>query len=169
LVALLAAGRADADEPITLANWVNHPAIKEVRGVYAEVQSLATAMRLNGEVSQHCEEGRFGATASAYQGVVRLHVFEGATDDQWGTESSYYDAKGVLRFIFFRRGAWNGATKEARVYFDASGRQIWSIEKHTGEYAWAEGPEIVRDPREAVRLLCDDARRGPLAPIQHWQ
>ena len=130
LVTLLAPCPLLGQQPITDANWRNHPAIVTVRRMVLAIDSAA----LHGKLRQRtdsavCEGGRVRLAAHLFTdsaGHVRKYVLVGGSDDAAGDATYYYDASGTLRFIFARTNAVNGTEREDRTYFDAAGSQLYA-------------------------------------------
>lgn len=126
LAGLLALAPLAATEPITEKNWLNHPAIVEVRNLFNQIEkgiaeqhwSLDSALYNPALIQDTC-------VWRDPAGVVRKVQTSLGGEDSAVTLDHYYDAAGALRFVFARAGAVNGTKVEYRVYFDARGRRIW--------------------------------------------
>ena len=143
-------------QTITATNWPSHPAILEIRGIYAGVNALIAQKKLRLEVktfpycpSWDLERKRY----SSADGVVRRYVKAGGSDDSAVTFEHTYDALGRLRFVLVTAGAVNDTQLEQRWYFDASGKQLWVDRRMTGPgYTFSDADflrEMVRNPRKA--------------------
>lgn len=135
LFCAMATANALAAEPITNANWMSHPDIVAVRALYQEAQSLQTTDKLK-EVKREfefCEPGQDTSRALYTKAAdePRIYRYEGGSDDSSVTRELYYDTSGILRFAFITASASNGTTVEHRVYFSATAKKIWEIQKKT--------------------------------------
>lgn len=127
-----AAGANDADEtstaavsasaPITLANWIAHPRIVEVRETVKAIDKLSLTRTEN----PGCDGGNVKFTDGS--GTIRKLVSnggEGGFSSEW---TYYYDASGKPRFAFnVTRDDERGEAKQQRAYYDASGAPIWHV------------------------------------------
>lgn len=144
---------------ITSKNWTDHPAVKEIRDMYAEVMQLMEAKKLVRKEKnfEDCEpyQDTVRIVYADSRGTIRNYYVDAGSDDSMVRRDFYYDKDGKLRFAFIRGGAVNGTKIEHRIYFDPSGKRIWEIQK------LVEGPgytfpqdtwpddEIVYDPIRA--------------------
>ena len=131
-------------QEITEKNWMNHPAIVEIRKIYAEVEKLADAGKLETiekdfQVYQQDEfitmYGEWDKSAPIDPGYwLRKLIFDindPELDFRW--EATYYYEKKLLsdgtqgrpRFIFALAESKTGARVEYRLYFDAVGKILW--------------------------------------------
>lgn len=123
-------GELNASAPITLANWISHPKIVEVRRVVEEID----AAKFAAESKEMCQDAGHGEVertklTDAHLTIRELVVAFGSEDSAM-TDSYYYDAAGTLRFAFRTRNDVHGNQNETRVYFDAQGKSIWEIGRH---------------------------------------
>ena len=143
-------------QTITASNWQSHPAILEIRGIYAGVNALIAQkkLRLEQKAFGYCpswdlERKRY---ASA-NGVVRRYVKTGGSDDSAVTLEHTYDVLGRLRFVLVKAGAVNNTRLEQRWYFDSSGKSLWVDRRQTGPiYTFSDADflrEMVRNPKKA--------------------
>ena len=143
-------------QTITARNWQSHPAILEIRGIYAGVNALIAQkkLRLEAKTFGYCPswdlERKKYASAN---GVVRRYVKAGGSDDSAVTLDHTYDALGRLRFVLVKAGAVNDTQLEQRWYFDASGKQLWLDRRQTGPgYTFSDADfrrEMVFNPKRA--------------------
>ena len=143
-------------QTITAKNWQSHPAILEIRGIYAGVNALIAQkkLRLETKTFAYCPswdlERKQYASANA---VVRRYVKAGGSDDSAVTLDHTYDALGRLRFVLIKAGAVNDTQLELRWYFDASGKQLWVDRRMTGPgYPLSNANflrAMVRNPKKA--------------------
>ncbi|MBX3229046.1 MAG: hypothetical protein KIT84_01810 [Labilithrix sp.] len=122
-------GEVNADAEITMANWISHPKIVEVRRIVEEIDvaSFATVTKELCEGSTHGELERTKLTDA--HGVVRELVIGSGSEDSAQTDSYYYDAAGTLRFAFLTHADVHGNQSELRVYNDAAGHRIWEVSR----------------------------------------
>lgn len=143
-------------QTITAKNWQSHPAILEIRAVYADVNALIAQKKLKLEVKtfDYCpswdlERKKYAST----NGIVRRYVKAGGGDDSAVTLDHTYDGLGRLRFVFVAAGAVNDTKLEQRWYFDVNGKQLWVDRRQTGTgYAFADADfrrEMVFNPKKA--------------------
>ncbi len=137
-------------------NWQSHPAILEIRGIYADVNALIAQKKLK------LEQKAFGYCPSwdlerkqysSVNGVVRRYVKAGGSEDSAVTLEHTYDASGRLRFVLVKAGAVNDTHLEQRWYFDTSGKSLWVDRRMTGPgYTFSDADflrEMVRNPKKA--------------------
>lgn len=143
-------------QTITSQNWQNHPAILEIRGIYAGVNALIAQKKLTVQQKtfNYCpsldlERKQY----SSANGIVRRYVKGGGSDDSSVTFEHTYDALGRLRFVLVTAGAINDTHLEQRMYFDTSGKTLWSDRRMTGPgYPFDDAyflRALVRDPKKA--------------------
>ena len=116
--------------PITEENWREHPAIKEIRRVFQDVESLRETERLRRKkrVFTNCLEYKDDLSRTLYTdpvGTPRLYTRQAGSDDSAITIKSYYDAQARLRFVLADAGAVNSTSMRIRVYFDEAGNRLW--------------------------------------------
>lgn len=143
-------------QTITAKSWQSHPAILEIRGIYAQVNALIAQKKLTLEQKSgpYCPswdlERKKYASAN---GVVRRYVKAGGSDDSAVTFDHTYDASGRLRFVFVKAGAVNDTQLEQRWYFDVNGKSLWIDRRQTGPgYTFSDADflrEMVRNPKKA--------------------
>jgi hypothetical protein len=136
---------AKVGDPITLKNWLTHPKIVEVRKIVHDIDAsrLTTTHRDNlcegvGDASRELGVDRTGK--------VRKLVLSAGSDDSAATETYYYDASGKLRFAFQSGGDVHGGAFEMRVYFDASGNAIWSVNRSARTPDMQGDPDLTKAP-----------------------
>ena len=157
---------------ITSKNWVDHPAVKEIREMYAEVRQLMDAKKLVRK-EKHFED------CEPYQDAVRImyadsrhtvrnYYVDAGSDDSLVRRDFYYDKDGKLRFAFIKGGAVNGTTIEHRIYFDPAGKRIWEIQKLVKgpgytfpQDTWPDD-DIVYDPGKAFNAsnICKEVSKS---------
>ena len=121
-----------ASEPITRKNWINHPAIVEVRGIYSAVMKDKTlTVKTKKFNMEYCEPGEDESRAiyRDKNGVIRIYRFSGSFEDTTAQREIVYDEIGTIRFAFIKAGAANGTKIEHRVYFSDAGQKIWEIQE----------------------------------------
>ncbi len=140
-------------QTITSKNWQSHPAILEIRGMYKAVNGLIAAKKLKLEKKSfgYCPNWDLDRSKySSASGVVRRYIKSGGSDDSAVTFEHTYDALGRLRFVLVTAGAVNDTHLEERMYFDISGKTLWTDRRMTGPgYPFYFLPELVRDPKKA--------------------
>ena len=143
-------------QTITAKNWQSHPAILEIRKIYADVNALIAQkkLRLEKKTFGYCPSWDLERTKYATaNGVVRRYVKAGGGEDSAVTLDHTYDAAGRLRFVFVKAGAVNDTQLERRWYFDASGKSLWVDRRQTGTgYAFDDADfrrEMVWNPKKA--------------------
>ncbi|MCB1317416.1 MAG: hypothetical protein KDK27_15745 [Leptospiraceae bacterium] len=127
-----AASPSESSEPITEQNWLNHPRIRAIRDLYADIESCTQSDRCSRTEKQdeYCGPGtpiKRVIWRDKSDRVVKYSVDSGS-DDAAITTNHYYDRDSRLRFVFITGGAYNDARLEQRIYFDESGARIW--ERH---------------------------------------
>lgn len=132
LLALAPVASGLDDQPITLQNWKNHPAVKEVRAIQAEIARGIKAGKYTVKErhydtdSQRCT-GSYPIVDEAiyldHQGhAVLYRVRQMAYHDDMFIMDRYYDGSGRLRFYFEDRWSYN-----TRIYFGRNGKEFWSV------------------------------------------
>ncbi len=160
LLVLLPVGTL-AGEAITDKNWSNHPKIRKIRNLYTEINSSEKADKLKKE-SKKCVlyDGNVEIEGQLYRdqrGSVRKYVVDGGTGDSRGRAEYYYDEKGISRFTYRFRGAYNGTETEDRIYFDEKGRHLYTNHKAKGPgYTESGLADSVTDPRADYSDLCKE-------------
>jgi hypothetical protein len=138
-----------AAQPITLANFINHPKIQEVRAEVAAVDAAA----LTDEKKDVTCDPQSGTSAREKwtdgSGKIRRLEERFSGEDGDGSLTWTYDASGRLRFIFrvLNTTPANGSLSvdERRVYFDATGASIWEVAR-VGHGTVAHPPNMEQSP-----------------------
>jgi hypothetical protein len=107
--------------PISTQNWLNHPAITEIRQLFAQTEDGIKTRVLAKLPVRDDSVAAWGLDA----GHVRKSSQELGGEDSAAVVDRYYDQLGTLRFAFVRANAVNGSRSEYRIYFDRQGRRIW--------------------------------------------
>lgn len=120
-------------EPVTEANWRQHPQIRAIRDMVSSVDAglKKGIFKTSERRFDYCEEGydsRRRISTDA-KGVVRRYETQGGTEDHLLTYQHYYDQSGRLRFVYISGGAANGTRIQHRIYFDETGKRIWEAHK----------------------------------------
>lgn len=161
IIGCLLSASAFGSAPVTDKNWMNHPEIRAIRSIYAEVNSAEKAGKLKKE-SRECVfyGGSFemnGVLHKDANGVTQKYVVTAGSGDSTGQAEYYYDKKGIARFTYRTRAAYNGTKKEDRIYFDSSGQHLYTNHKEEGPgYAGSELEEKVDDPVGDLANLCKE-------------
>ncbi len=148
-----------AQQPLTAANWRNHPAVRAIRAITQQVEAAAQQGKLTVQTdSAQCNGGAVALTAHLYTdsaGRVRKYVVAGGSGDSYSDVRYYYDTHGHLRFGFETLGAVNGTKQETRQYFDSTGVQLYKDIHLLKGPGYAGGfEEVVTDPVADFRALC---------------
>lgn len=126
--------------PITKKNWYNHPEIKKVRAVYAEVMALAKQKKLKArklEVDMGNCPG-LGEEREIYLDsgkMVRRYKVLGDYETLKTLNDFFYDRKQRLRFVLIVIHSYENQMKgvkspdEVRIYFDQAGNVLVGITK----------------------------------------
>jgi hypothetical protein len=144
-------------QTITAQNWQTHPAIREIRALYQEANTLIARGALR---RSHLEPNCLGTSdleRTLYtdrNGRPRRYIFAAGGDDSTITFEHTYDASGRLRFAFIRAAAVNETVKEERLYFKPDGKLLWTDFRTVKGPGWAWDWEqvrasIVRNPKAA--------------------
>ena len=92
--------------------------------------------------------------ATNAKGVVRFFARDFGGSDSSQKVESYYDAKGLLRFVFIKVGAVPSAWVEARYWLDEAGTLVWKARSTGGEgpsyYATNPADYLTKDPTAFV-------------------
>jgi hypothetical protein len=152
---------AFAGEAITGTNWSNHPEIKKVRSLYHEINSSEKNNQLKKEAKKCVlNDGNVeidGTLYSDQRGTIRKYVVDGGTGDSRARAEYYYDEKGISRFTYRFRGAFNGTEIEDRIYFDGRGQHLYTNHKSKGPgYTESGLADSVIDPRTDYANLCKE-------------
>ncbi len=133
LISFCAPVSATATQGITSKNWMDHPAVKEIREIVTEVRHLMEAKKLARKEKKFkdCEPYQDSVRIMHVdgRGTVRNYYYDSGSDDSMVRRDFYYDNNGKLRFAFIKGGAVNGTKIEHRIYFDPTGKRIWEIQK----------------------------------------
>jgi hypothetical protein len=150
-----------AVETINDANWSNHPVVKEIRGLYNEINTLEKAKQLKKE-SKKCvlNDGNVEINGTLFwdqKGRIRKYVVDGGTGDSRERAEYYYDEKEISRFTYRFHGAYNGTEIEDRIYFDVRGQHLYTNHKTKGP-GYTEGvlADSAPDPRKDYANLCKE-------------
>lgn len=159
----VAAAEVNAEAEITMANWITHPKIVEVRRLVEETDA-ATYTPVTATFCAASTRGEFERTKLVdTRGVVRELVIGSGSEGGASTDSYYYDAAGTLRFAFLTHNDVHGNQSETRVYNDASGRRIWEVARAI--WVGDEDPttEITKAPFEPTAdvVLLDPRSASP--------
>ena len=126
--------RDQSSDPITSANWQQHPRIKETRSLVEAVNSSVkqNVLKTSSRKFDYCEpyEDTLRKMSVNSRGIVRRYENEAGSEDSNLTFQHYYDEAGRLRFVFISGGAVNGSQLEHRIYFDETGKRIWEDHKY---------------------------------------
>lgn len=150
-----------AAEPINDKNWQNHPEIKKIRSLYSEVNAAEKAGDLKKE-SRKCVlyGGAFEIDGVLYKdqkGVVRKYVVDAGSGDSVGNAEYYYDSKGIPRFTYRTRGAFNGTKKWDRIYFDEKGVHLYTNHREEGPgYPGSDLEDSIEKPAAHYADLCKE-------------
>ncbi len=145
-------------EAITESNWVNHTSIKEVREIVNTIHSdiKEGVLKREQKFFEYCSPNHdtMRMTYGDKKGKVRQYIFSGGTEDSAADFIHYYDEAGTVRFVLKKAAASNGTEIEARFYFDAKGKKIWTNLKTFKGPGWPGAGElsddvVVRDPKKA--------------------
>jgi hypothetical protein len=158
-LAAMPVATASGNEPVTTANWQNHPAIVEIRKIYQKIEQDKEAGHLRKEqrTFAYCHPYDDGGDRTVYLdsgGDVRSYQVVRGSDDSAAQAAYYYDRDGALRFVLAKAGAVNGTAYEYRIYLAKSGERLWQDLRHVegpGYSFPAELPDdwLVRDPKQA--------------------
>ena len=125
---------AQGTQPITKANWQQHPKIEAVRSIVESVNAglKRGAFNISVRKFEYCEsyEDTLRKIVVDSKGIVRRYENEAGSDDSALRWQHYYDQSGRLRFVFISGGAVNGSQLEHRVYFDENGNRVWEEHKY---------------------------------------
>ncbi len=156
----LAAG-VSAAEQINDKNWAQHPAVKTIRGLYIDINAAQKNGTLKKE-AKRCElyDGSVVMEGGLYRdsnSVIRKYVVDGGSGDSRARAEYYYNEKGIPRFTYRFRGAFNGTQVEERIYFGENGQHLYTNRKEKGPGYTASGlTDSVVDPRADYADLCKE-------------
>lgn len=122
-----------ASEPITKNNWLDHPEVMKIRSLYSEINEAERSGKLTKKAKKcNLAEGSFEIEGSLFKdknGVVRKYALIAGSGDSVGHAEYYYDEKGISRFTYRTRGAANGTKAVDRIYFNESGKPLYTDHK----------------------------------------
>jgi hypothetical protein len=150
-----------AAEPVNDDNWQNHPEIKKIRALYNEVNTAEKSGKFRRE-SRKCVlyGGSFeisGVLNKDQKGVVRKYVVDAGSGDSVGKAEYYYDKRGIPRFTYRTRAAYNGAKKWDRIYFDEKGVHLYTNHKQEGPgYPGSDLEDSIEKPAAHYADLCNE-------------
>ncbi len=157
---LPATGHA-GEERINDGNWKHHPAIEKIRALFNEINGAQKAGKLKRDAKK-CELYDSavvinGELYTDHNSIVRKYVVDGGSEDSRARAEYYYNEKGVPRFTYRFRGAFNGTRVEERIYFDESGKQLYLNRTEEGPgYNPSDLADFVADPRADYANLCKE-------------
>ena len=159
VLALILPVGGGAQQPVTPANWRNHPAVRAIRAITQEIETAAREGKLSVQTdSASCNDGAVTLTAHLYAdsgGHVRKYVVAGGSEDSYREVRYYYDGHRHLRFSFATLGAVNGTERETRQYFDTTGAQLYKdVRLLKGPGYPGDLEDVVTDPAADFRALC---------------
>jgi len=160
-LAMAHAGGVLAAEPVDDKNWQQHPAVRHIRALYAAINGDEKAGKLKKQ-ARECElhEGSVVVSGALYtdrHSVVRKYVVDAGSEDSRAKAEYYYDEKGVPRFTYRFRGAFNGTKVEERIYFDEHGKHLYTNVKEEGPgYNDSGLTDAVADPKADYAELCKE-------------
>lgn len=152
---------ASSAEPVNDRNWQNHPEIRKIRALYNEVNTAEKAGKFK-RASRKCvlHGGSFEINGVLYKdqkGVVRKYVVDAGSGDSVGRAEYYYDTKGIRRFTYRTRGAYNGTKKRDRIYFDEEGVHLYTNHKQEGPgYPGSDLEDSIEKPAAHFAELCNE-------------
>lgn len=150
-----------ATEPVNDKNWQNHPDVKKIRTLYNEINAYEKAGKLKKE-SRKCAlyGGSFEKDGVMYKdrkGIVRKYAVDASSGDSVGKAEYFYDARGILRFTYRTRGAFNGTKKWDRIYFDEKGGHLLTDHKEQGPgYPGSDLEDSIANPITDYANLCNE-------------
>jgi len=132
-----------AQEKITLQNWMHHPEIRKIRKIVEETKAgvkdgrITVKRRVFDRHSKQCTDpypeisNELGLDK---QGNVRFLIMtKMLTMEVRGTREYYYDEAGQLRFILLVFGEYEGPDKD-RVYFNEKGDVLIAVKETDGNF-----------------------------------
>lgn len=129
LVFVLLSGQSVYAQPITKANWNDHPQIKQIRQLVNDVDKKIKMGVFHVDERIFCsKESGWPEVkiASDDTGKVRMYHWLNCGEDSCNQETRYYDEGGGIRFVHFTRRAVNNfMAGESRVYLNENGNIIW--------------------------------------------
>ncbi len=138
-----------ASAPITIDNWLTHPAIVEVRRVTGAVDAIELTVATK-ELCVDTGSGEFERERSTdASGMIRKYVSKDGGEDAVAVTTYYYDAIGQLRFVFRAENHVGGHSNENRAYFDATGKRIWNVYRSATDPE-TNNPDIANAPYEVA-------------------
>jgi hypothetical protein len=157
----LLASSVSASEKINDNNWEQHPTVKTIRTLYSEINNAQKAGKLKKEATK-CElygesvvmEGELYVDQNS---IVRKYVVDGGSEDSRARAEYYYNERGVPRFTYRFRSAFNGTQVEERIYFDEKGKHLYTNRKEKGPGYNPSGlTDSVVNPRSDYADLCKE-------------
>lgn len=144
-------------QTITAQNWQTHPAIREIRALYQDVNAqIARGVLRRSHLEPNCL-GTADLERTLYTdqtGRPRRYVFAAGGQDSTVTFEHTYDLLGRLRFVFIQAAAVNGTVQEERMYFKPNASPLWTDARAVKGPGWAWDwttlrTYIVRNPKAA--------------------
>lgn len=161
IVLAMQAAAVNDSEKINDKNWKHHPTVEKIRALFNAINKAQKSGKLKKE-EKKCElyNGSVLISGELYIGansVVRKYVIDGGSEDSRARAEYYYSEKGVPRFTFRFRGAFNGTQVEERIYFDENGKELYinRAEKGPG-YNPSDLADYVINPRADYADLCKE-------------
>lgn len=148
-------------EQINDKNWKHHPTVGAIRALFNEINEAQKSGKLKKEAKK-CElyEGSVLIDGELYTGansVVRKYVIDGGSEDSRARAEYYYNERGVPRFTYRFRGAFNGTQVEERIYFDENGKELYTNRTEKGPgYNPSKLADFVVNPRADYADLCKE-------------
>lgn len=161
LLGIFLVSSLQAAERVNDRNWQQNPMIKKIRALYTKINHGQKTGRLKKE-TQKCElyggdveiEGEL---YTDHNSVVRKYVVDATSGDSSARAEYYYNKKGVPRFTYRFRGAYNGTEVEERIYFDKEGKHFYTNRKEKGPgYNPSNLTDAVQNPRADYSSLCKE-------------
>jgi hypothetical protein len=150
-----------AAEPVNDKNWQNHPEVRKIRALCNEINAAEKSGQLKKE-TRKCVlyGGSFKIDGVLYKdqkGIVRKYVVDAGSGDSVGNAEYYYDKKGIPRFTYRTRGAFNGTKKWDRIYFDEAGVHLYTNHKQEGPgYPGSDLEDSIANPAAHYADLCKE-------------
>ncbi len=147
-----------AQQPLSAANWQNHPAVRAIRAIAQRVDAAVREGKFTVQTdSKACNDGAVTVTAHLYTdsvGRARKYVVAYGSGDSYSESRYYYDTNGRLRFSFETLRAVNGTEQETRQYFDSAGGQLYKDARLLKGPGYGGSESVVTDPAADFRALC---------------
>ena len=150
-----------ASEPINDQNWKQHPEVKLIRTLYSEINAAQKDGKLKKQ-EKKCvlDDGSVeieGELYSDQKSIVRKYVVDGGSGDSRARVEYYYSERGMPRFTYRFRGAFNGTEVKERIYFDEMGKHLYTNRMEKGPGYNASGlADSVTDPKSDYAGLCKE-------------